>query len=211
MFREMDIVIPIVFPDYKIAVEIQKTKVDVFPWVEFDNFTIPTYKDKISNLGHAGILFINGKTGITKYYEYGRYDPQNLGLVVKARNLPDAKVINGAIELASIKNTLSFISKVHGQSGRIHGVYIEVENKYDAMLTYANLRKSQNANPKRVPYDILTNSCIHFVKEVTERAGISTPWMIDPRPNSYIGEFRDDFPDLDFSKNILTIERIGKF
>jgi len=67
----MDIVIPIVFPDYKINVEVQKTKVDVFPWVEFDNFSIPSYKDKISNLGHAVVLFINGKNGITKYYEYG--------------------------------------------------------------------------------------------------------------------------------------------
>lgn len=207
----MDVVIPIVFPDYKIAVEIQKTKVDVFPWVEFDNFTIPTYKDKISNLGHAGVLFINGKTGTTKYYEYGRYDPQNLGLVVKARNLPDVKVLNGSIDLSTMKKTLSFISKASGQSGRIHGVYIEVENKYDAMLKHANLRKSQNGNPKRVPYDILTNSCIHFVKEITEKAGVSAPWMIDPRPNSYIGEFRDDYPDLDFKNNVLTIEGVGKF
>lgn len=207
----MDVVIPIVFPDYKISVEIQKTQVDVFPWIDFDNFTIPTYKDKISNLGHAGVLFINGKTGTTKYYEYGRYDPQNLGLVVKARNLPDVKVINGNIDLSSMKNTLSFISKTSGQSGRIQGVYIEVENKYNAMLQHANLRKSQNGNPKRVPYDILSNSCIHFVKEITEKAGISTPWMIDPRPNSYIGEFRDDFLDLDFKDNVLIIEGIGKF
>jgi hypothetical protein len=86
----MDKVIPIVFPDYKITVEAQKVKVDVLPWVDFDNFTIPEYKDKISNLDHAGILFINGKNGTTKYYQYGRYDPpKNLGLVVKARNLPD--------------------------------------------------------------------------------------------------------------------------
>ncbi len=59
---QKDIVVPIVFPDYRITVEIQKTKVDVFPWVDWDNFTIPKYKEKISNLGHAGVLFINGKT-----------------------------------------------------------------------------------------------------------------------------------------------------
>lgn len=208
----MDVVIPIVFPDYKITVEVQKTKVDVFPWFDFDNFTTPSYKDKITNLGHAGVLFINGKNGISKYYEYGRYDPpKNLGLVVKARNLPDVKIVNGRLDFFTLKKTLSFISRISGQSGKIHGVYIEVENKYDAMLKHAELKKSQNANPKRRPYDLLTNSCIHFVKEITQKAGVATPWMIDPRPNSYIGEFRDDFPDLDYKNDLLVIEGLGKF
>ena len=141
----MDVVIPIVFPDYKIIVEIQKTKVDVFPWFDFDDFTVPSYKDKISNLGHAGVLFINGENGTTKYYEYGRYDPpKNLGLVVKARSLPDVKIINGHLDYSTLKKTLSFISRISGQSGKIHGVYIEVENKYDAMLKHAELKKLQN-------------------------------------------------------------------
>lgn len=208
----MDVVVPIVFPDYRISIEINKAEVDVFPWFEFDNFTTPTYKDKISNLGHAGVLFINGKTGATKYYEYGRYDlPEKLGIVVKARNLPDVKIIDGQVDKISLKKPLSFISRVSGQSGRVEGVYIEVDGKYDSMLKHAELRKSQNSFAKRKPYDLLTNSCIHFVKEITEKAGISTPWMVDPRPNSYIGEFRDDFPDLDFKGATLVIEGAGKY
>jgi hypothetical protein len=79
------------------------------------------------------------------------------------------------------------------------------------MLDYAERRKAQNSNPARKPYDLLTNSCIHFVKEVTEKAGVTTPWMADPRPNSYIGEFRSDFPDLDYKFDALEIEGIGKF
>ncbi|MEW5755644.1 MAG: hypothetical protein AB1810_05015 [Pseudomonadota bacterium] len=86
-----------------------------------------------------------------------------------------------------------------------------MENKFDAMLKHAELRKSQNSNPKRKPYDLLTNSCIHFVKEITEKAGIATPWMADPRPNSYIGEFRDDFADLDYNNDVLEIEGAGKY
>ncbi len=207
----MDIVIPIVFPDYKVAIEVEKTKVDVFPWVDFDNFTIPKYSDKISNLGHAGVLFINGKTGTTKYYEYGRYDPQNIGLVIKVRNLPDVQILNGSIVIESLKKPLAFISRVSGQSGRIQGVYIEVENKFKAMLEFANLKKMQNGNPKRIPYDIWSNSCIHFVKAIVAKAGVSAPWMIDPRPNSYIGEFRDEFSDLDYSGNVLIIENMGKY
>ncbi len=208
-----DIVIPIVFPDYKITVEIEKTEVDVLPWVDFDNFTIPKYSDKISNLGHAGVLFINGKTGVTKYFEYGRYDPQNLGLVLKAANLPDAKIVDGTVDIQSLIKPLHAISIASGQKGRIKGVFIEVSDKYQSMLDYATARKSQNANPKRQPYDLLSNSCIHFVKDVTEIAGVDTPWMIDPRPNAYIGEFRDDFPDLDYSyeKKTLIIEGIGEF
>ena len=209
-----DIVIPIVFPDYRISVEIQKTKVDVLPWVDWDNFTIPKYKEKISNLGHAGVLFIHGKTGATKYFEYGRYDPpHNLGLVVKAAGLPDVKVSNGKVEISSLVKPLNFISRVSGQSGRIHGVFIEVENKYQAMLDYAHMRKSQNANPKRKPYDLTSNSCIHFVKQVVEKAGLKTPWMIDPRPNSYMGEFRDDYSDLDYTPKVkvMKIEGLGDF
>ena len=208
----MDAVIPIVFPDYKITVEVPPQKVDILPWFEFDDFTTPGYKDKFSNLGHAGVMFINGNTGLTKYYEYGRYDSAALGLVRRVP-IPDAKASNGAIELESLKAPLRKISLVAGQTGRIQGVYIEVENKFGDMLKYAEDRKRQNNNPARRPYDLTDNSCIHFTKEVTKAAGVETPWMLDPRPNSYIGEFRSDYPDLDYSykTNVLKIEGKGTY
>jgi hypothetical protein len=205
----MDVVIPIVFPDYRIAVETKTFEVDLFPYSEIDNLTIPAFKERFSNLGHAGVLFINGNSGMTKYYEYGRYDAQALGLV---RRIPvkNVKVNDGKIDKESLKDPLSQISRVAGQHGKIEGVYIEVKDKYQDMLNYAESRKTDNANPSRKPYDILTNSCIHFVKEITEIAGVDTPWMIDPRPNSYIGEFRDDFLDLDYAKGALHIEESSK-
>jgi hypothetical protein len=209
-----DIVIPIVFPDYKISVSIPRQEFDFIPYISFDNFSTPKYKEKFSNLGHAGVLFINGKNGTTKYFEYGRYDPPAyLGLVQKIRNLPDVKISKGSIDLSSLKKVLNKISKVSGQSSRISGVYIEVENKFDDMLMYARLRKSQNAQPNRKPYDLLSNSCIHFVKDLTKKAGVDTPWMIDPRPNSYMGEFRDDYIDLNYSlkENKLVIEESGSY
>ncbi|MCF6324920.1 MAG: hypothetical protein L3J89_11475 [Gammaproteobacteria bacterium] len=209
-----DIVIPIVFPDYKIPVEVSKTEFDLFPYVDFDNFTFSGYKEKFSNLGHAGILFINGENGMTKYYEYGRYDPPaNLGLVQKIRNLPDVTINEGKLDYISLKKTLEKISKASGQSGRIQGVFIKVDNKFEAMLEYAQRRKNENAFAKRKPYDLFFNSCIHFVKGLTKIAGIDTPWMVDPRPNSYIGEFRDDYLDLDYNKknNKLIIEDDGTY
>lgn len=209
-----DIVIPIVFPDYKISVNVPTHEFDWIPYVSFDDFSTPSFNDKFSNLGHAGVLFINSKNGITKYFEYGRYDrPALLGIIQKIKNLPDVIIKNGSVDLISLKKVLNKISRVSGQSGRISGVYIEVDNKFDAMLNYARQRKSQNAFPKRKPYDLLTNSCIHFVKNVTQKAGVDTPWMFDPRPNSYIGEFRDDFKDLDYNlkSNTLSIESHGKY
>lgn len=43
-----------------------------------------------------------------------------------------------------------------------------------------------------------TFSCVHFTIDTCKAAGIDTPWSLDPRPNAYIGEFRDEFPDLDY-------------
>lgn len=63
-----DIVVPIVFPDYKIETD--------------------TVLGKVGGLGHAGVLIIQGATGATKYYEYGRYDPAAKGLVQR-RRVPD--------------------------------------------------------------------------------------------------------------------------
>ncbi|WP_274052893.1 hypothetical protein [Thalassomonas haliotis] len=105
------------------------------------------------------------------------------------------------------------ISRVSGQSGRISGVYIQVEDKFNSMLEYARLRKSQNSFSDSKAYDLLRNSCIHFVKDVAARAGVENPWLTDPRPNSSIGEFRGDFLDLDYSNvsNKLVIETLGTY
>ncbi len=191
----MDTVIPVVFPDYLIAVIEKDIPVDVLPWFSFDNFTIG--KAKAPELGHAGVLFFSA-AGVTKYCEYGRYDPPaNLGKVRPVR-VPNLKMEKDKPSDESLKNVLYAISKASGQGGRIQGVYIEVPGKFDAMLRYAQTREKQNTNPKRQPYDLFSNSCVHFAKGVVEAAGVGTPWMVDPRPNSYIGEFRDGFPDLDF-------------
>ena len=208
----MDILIPIVFPDYKVTIEFKESEVDIFPWMKMDNFKTPSFKSKLSNLGHAGVLFINGRNGTSKYYEYGRYDPpENLGLVRKARNLPNVRVSSAGIDFSTLKATLSSISKVSGDSGRIEGAYIEVNNKYNEMLQHAEHRKAQNATASRKAYDTATNNCMHFVKEISEKAGVPTPWMVDPRPNSYISEFRSSFPDLDFKNGLLEIEGKGRY
>lgn len=198
-----DIVIPIVFPDYLIAVNTPKTQVqipDLIPGFDLfpDNVVIPESKNKVAELGHAGVLFINGAKGTTKYYEYGRYAPQG---IVRKLSISDVQIaMGGHPTKLSLSYTLSQISAKSGQGGRIMGAYIEVPGKYKAMLDYAHKRHRDNNNPSRKPYDLFTNSCNHFMKGVMEAAGVDVPYMIDPRPNSYIDEIRGRFPDLDYSK-----------
>lgn len=204
-----DVVIPIVFPEYKITVEVKSKPVDIIPWVKWDNFKTPKFKRKFEDLGHAGVLFIDGETGTTKYYEYGRYpSPIGVGKTRKIRSLPDVKITDGNISSDSFAKTLLAISRESGQNGVIKGAYIEADGKYEAMLEYAQFRERLNSNAERDPYDLLDNSCLHFMKSVVEKAGVETPTLIDPRPNSYIEEFRDMYRDLDFNPrtNKLSIE-----
>lgn len=207
----LDIAIPIVFPDYLIAVNTPKTRMkipdllpgfDIFP----DDVEIPSTNNKVPELGHAGVLFIKGSSGLTKYYEYGRYGGE-LGQVRKL-TIRDVKISGNKITKDSLSYTLSQISAKSGQNGRISAAYIEVQDKFPAMLAYANKRYNERTNPNRKPYSLFTNSCNHFMKEVLEAADIDLPALVDPRPNSYIEEIRDDHTDLDYFKegNLLTIE-----
>ena len=156
---------------------------------------------------------MNGISGLTKYYEYGRYDyPEKKG-VVRRVPVPDAKVSSNGVELKSLIPALKKVCQVAGKGTRIEGVFLEALGVFESLNKRAMMQKSQNSNPKRRVYDLTSNSCIHFVKNLVEAAGKDTPWMIDPRPNSYIGEFRNDYRDLDFfpKTNQLVIESVGEF
>lgn len=105
------------------------------------------------------------------------------------------------------------MSKVAGKGSRIKGVFIEAVSVFEKLNQRVIVQKAMNNSPGRKEYDLTSNSCIHFAKRLVEAAGKDTPWMIDPRPNSYIGEFRDDYRDLDFypESNKLVIENVGEF
>ncbi len=207
-----DLLIPIVFPEYQITVNTPRAEVDVLPWFDFDNVVIPASENRYSNLGHAGILLVNGRSGLTKYYEYGRYDAAELGIVRRVP-VPDARIENGSVNFRSLVSVMRRICNVAGKGSRAEGVFLESEGVFDNLVERIQLQKSQNNNPNRKPYNVVSNSCIHFVKRIVERAELDAPWMIDPRPNSYIGEFRDEHLDLDYlpKEGLLRIESHGEF
>ncbi len=66
------------------------------------------------------------------------------------------------------------------------------------MNDFAKNKYSERNNPDRKPYNKFTNNCGTFMKETLEAGEADTPVMIDPRPNSYIEEIRDDNTNLDY-------------
>jgi RHS repeat-associated protein len=169
---------------------------DAIPIV-FPNYKIQTPVGRIGGLGHAGVLLIDPKSGQTKYYEYGRYDNEGRGLV---RGYSPGKVEfgkDGKPTPKSLDSVLKTISHKSGHKGEISGAYVK-DADFQKMVRYAEGRKEQNKNPERREYSILRNNCGTFMKDVVEAGGASMPSMIDPRPNSYIGEVRDTYPAVDF-------------
>lgn len=116
--------------------------------VVFPDYKISTPIGKMGNLEHAGVLLINNKTGLTKYYEYGRYDKEGQGEVrnIKISNVKIDK--NGKPTTESLNKVMGELSKKAGQNGRIDGAYIE-SDKFENMDKYATIKENENSNPSR--------------------------------------------------------------
>lgn len=211
----MDVAIPIVFPDYLIAVDTPQAVVnvpDLLPFVDIlpARVTIHTIKSKVPYLGHAGVLLIDGTSGLTKYFEYGRYDRAAKGLVRSVR-VSDVQLKSGKPTQDSMKRVFSEISTRSGQGGAIKGAYIEVApGKFSDMVSYAKRREKENTNPKRTPYDLLSNSCLHFAVNTVAAAGPPLPPVADPRPLGHIDLIRSSYPALDFKPpSTLVVEGVA--
>ena len=159
-------------------------------YIAFPDYKISTPIGKIGNLGHAGVLLIDNKTGVTKYYEYGRYDKEGKG-VVRTFAVPNVKIgQDKKPTLESLNKTLSIISEQAGHAGRIEGAYIE-SDKFKEMKNYAESKIAENANSKRKEYSLRNNNCGTFAADVLKQdpsVKDKAPVIIDPRPNSIVKE-----------------------
>jgi hypothetical protein len=199
-----DVALPLVFPDYRIAVDTPEfvfTVPDLYPWgnVLPDRIKVPRTKNKIENIGHAGILLIEGSTGRTRYYEYGRYDSAQLG-VARRQTVADVNMGKaGHPTKKSLERTLAEISAKAGQKGRIAGAYIELSpSAFLKMDERAAARMRANRDPKREPYSLVSNSCLHFMKQVAEAGGARMPPTIAPHPAGYVRMLQMIQPDVTF-------------
>lgn len=200
-----DVAIPLAYPDYLIAVDTPKVDIKLpdFGIGIFPNaIHIKGTHNKVPDLGHAGILFFSGKSGTTKYYEYGRYDIAQLGLT---RRVPVPDVVidstTGRPTANSLLDCLKQLSRTTGQGGRIEAAYVELPSgTFAMMLAYCQKRVGQNTDPSRTPYSLTSHSCITFAKEVLDAAGVATPALVDPRPIGYVEKLQDSFPALSYNK-----------
>ncbi|CAI8736803.1 hypothetical protein [Pseudomonas serbica] len=196
---DLDYVIPLVFPDYKI-------RIDGYQATLFGRkLTIPDVSAPY--LGHAGVLIINGKNGQSKYYEYGRYPGPGPAGRVRVGNIPDV-VLNdgGAITESSFKKTLRHISSKHGQSGDITGVVLRGA-VYDKALSWLKEKEAENTKATRKEYDLGNHNCITFATDLAEAVGFSIPRrFLAVVPTTYMMQFQISEPDLDYTFATDTLE-----
>ena len=175
----------IVFPDYKIDPEIKVGK-----WKA----------PKVGGLGHAGVLLIDNKTGVTKYYEYGRY-PTKDGTKGRVRSVAVSNVVigeDGKPTQESLNKVLGQISANSGQGGRIDGAYI-VSDQFKAMNDYAQekLKESNPGNKEynkdRDPYTLTGNNCGTFASDVIcKDPTVDNPSIINPSPSNIVDEYQEE-------------------
>lgn len=194
-----DFIIPIVFPDYK---------VQYFDGYEDQvlGIKIRIPAQKISDLGHAGVLIINGKSGLTKYYEYGRYPgPGPAGIVQPGRNIPDAVLKDGMITESSLKKTLRHIAKWHGKEGSTSAAILR-GNVFDKALAWLHAKEAENTNSKRQEYDLGNHNCMTFVADLVEHLGLKSPFRSRVVvPSTYIEKFQLSNPDIEYFYSIDTL------
>lgn len=159
---------------------------------------IPDDTSKVPLLGHAGILFFNGLTGLTKYYEYGRYDPAQKG-VVRRQIIPDVVLSQGKPTRTSLTSVIEAVSRKAGQSGRILAAYIRLPTgAFQHILAYCMNRERDNTNSKRKPYDLFSNSCCTFMHDAAIAGAAAMPPVSPPNPAMYMEKVRSWQPPLNY-------------
>ena len=154
-------------------------------------------------IGHAGVLLINPESGYTRYYEYGRYDKENKGVV---RNVPVPKVVigdDGNPTEESLNKVMEVLSVTVGHGGRVEGAYVKSDN-FKEMKDYAEGRMDQNADPDRTRYSIIFNNCATFASEVIQqdwRTVFKTPIIRVPIPSIMIKQYQILLPRVSYSPN----------
>ena len=76
---------------------------------------------------------------------------------------------------------------------RVHFSWVAAEAVGSALpgpvFPWVATRYSYGAFQCRAP--LFYNNCITFVRDVLEEGSVDTPWLVSPRPNSYIKELQD--------------------
>ncbi|GAB6121780.1 RHS repeat domain-containing protein [Dysgonomonas termitidis] len=172
-------------------------------FIAFPDYKISTPVGKVGGLGHAGVLLIDNKTGYTKYYEYGRYDKEEKGLV-QTHSVSNVKIgKDGKPTEESLNKVLGQISDKAGQKGKIEGAYVE-SDKFDEMKDYAESKKAENSNSDRKEYTLTGNNCGTFAADVLKQdpdVKKKAPTTIIARPNGMVKDWQSNFEKITYDPN----------
>lgn len=143
-----------------------------------------TFYGYTTMVGHAGVLLIRSD-GLTKYYEFGRYDPAMNGEVRNKRVLNVTIASDGRAAPSSLKNVLSTLSTESGHGTRIRAAYF-INVDFDKMLAQATVPQPQ--------YDISRFNCGHYAESVILQGNprIDKPLIINPIPNNIVDEYIEE-------------------
>ena len=172
-------------------------------YINFPEYIITIGERQYENLGHSGVLLIDNKTGVTKYYEFGRYDEAGIGVVRKPK-IPDVIIgADGKPTEESLNAVLSEISEKAGHGGPIEGAYVESDNFKD-MNDYAKEQMNNNSNEDRKEYNIINNNCSTFAEDVLKQdkdVEKQAPTVLINKPNSVVKKWQNVFTPIRYEPN----------
>ena len=139
--------------------------------IEYLGYPVNTgYRNIRLPLGHAAVIAVDPKTGYTRYYEYGRYDTDNIGLFgkVKRQWVPNLEMDDcQKPTAASLKRLYDYISEKYGKGYPVLAQYY-ADADYQKVVDYAEQVKN---DPNRKPYSLLNNTCFTFARKAI-KAGL---------------------------------------
>jgi RHS repeat-associated protein len=157
--------------------------------VVFPDYLITVGEKHIPYLGHAGVVIINSDTGATKYYEYGRYDRGQIG-VVRLKQVPNLIMEAGQPTAQSMRHLMQALANI-GHGSKVAATYDKGAVDYTAMVAHAEQRLAQNTDAKRTPYGVCYHNCYSFAEEVAASGRTGLLGMLANLPSP-----RDLFPDV---------------
>ncbi len=148
----------------------EQTKNDYFvpvffheQWITAERFGV----DASGEYGHAAWIHIDGETGATKYYEYGRYN--NSSGQLKNVTIPNVTIpSSGDPDISAILQNLSTQTGESDVSATIYSIdpngYQELETFYSGLVNDPN-----SALGQWTPW----NSCYGVMVEAASRVGVN--------------------------------------
>lgn len=101
------------------------TRSDYACWIEYPGYPVVTGFGFTLPLGHAGVLTVNSTTGLTKYFEYGRYVTK-FG-EVERRTIPNLTIgADSKPTRDSLAHLYNYLSRHFGKGRLVHATYYPI-------------------------------------------------------------------------------------